>query len=78
VGRSALEPPKARASRRPSAVHEFALDRFPDFVLLRVSLAVELIKAGQVKDAKRAFRAVVAQGPQLGALILDYPGLNEI
>jgi hypothetical protein len=34
-------------------VYEFAVDRFPDFALLRLSLAVELIKAGQVEDAKR-------------------------
>jgi predicted Zn-dependent protease len=31
-----------------AAVYEFAIDRFPDFALLRVSLAVELVKAGQI------------------------------
>jgi hypothetical protein len=35
-----------------AAVYEFAIDRFPDFALLRVSLAVELIKAGQSSQAK--------------------------
>jgi hypothetical protein len=61
-----------------SAVYEFAVDRFPDFALLRVSLAVELIKAGQLDDAKRVLKAAVQQDSQLRAVILDHPGLEEI
>jgi predicted Zn-dependent protease len=36
-----------------AAVCEFAIERFPDFAPLRVSLAVELVKAGHIEDAKR-------------------------
>jgi Tfp pilus assembly protein PilF len=61
-----------------AAVYEFAVDRFPDFALLRVSLAVELIKAGQVEDAKRVLKLAIQQDPQLRAVILDHPGLDEI
>jgi len=61
-----------------AAVYEFAVDRFPDFALLRVSLAVELIKAGQVEDAKRVLKVAIQQDPQLRAVILDHPGLAEI
>ncbi len=61
-----------------AAVYEFAVDRFPDFALLRVSLAVELIKAGQVDDAKRVLKVAIEQDPQLRAVILDHPGLEEI
>jgi hypothetical protein len=32
--------------REGPAVYEFAVDRFSDLALLRVSLAVELVKAG--------------------------------
>ena len=35
-----------------AAVYEFAIDRFPDFAPLRVSLAVELVKAGHVNNAE--------------------------
>jgi predicted Zn-dependent protease len=59
-------------------VYEFAVDRFPDFALLRLSLAVELIKAGQVEDAKRVLRVAIQQDPQLRAVILDHPGLDEV
>jgi len=61
-----------------AAVYEFAIDRFPDFALLRVSLAVELIKAGQVEDAKRVLKVAIQQDPQLRAVILDHPGLGAV
>ena len=61
-----------------AAVYEFAIDRFPDFALLRVSLAVELIKAGQLDDAKRVLKLAVQQDPQLRAVILDHPSLDSI
>jgi predicted Zn-dependent protease len=61
-----------------AAVYEFAIDRFPDFALLRVSLAVELIKAGQVEDAKRVLKVAIQQDPQLRAVILDHPGLDAL
>ncbi len=54
------------------------VDRFPDFALLRVSLAVELIKAGQVEDAKRVLKVAVQQDPQLRAVILDHPALDAL
>ena len=62
----------------PAAVYEFAVDQFPDFALLRVSLALVLIKAGQVEDAKRVLKVAVQQDPQLRAVILDHPGLEEV
>jgi len=65
-------------AKGPDQVYEFAIDRFPDFALLRVSLAVELIKAGQVEDAKRVLKAAIEQDPQLRMVILDHPGLEEI
>jgi hypothetical protein len=61
-----------------AAVYEFAVDRFPDFPMLRVSLAVELIKAGQLEDAKRVLKVAIQQDPQLRAVILDHPGLEEV
>lgn len=61
-----------------AAVYEFAVDRFPELALLRVSLAVELIKAGQVEDAKRVLKVAVQQDPQLRAVILDHPGLEAV
>ncbi len=61
-----------------AAVYEFAVDRFPDFALLRVSLAVELIKAGQLDDAKRVLKVAVQQDPQLREVILDHPGLEAV
>jgi predicted Zn-dependent protease len=61
-----------------AAVYEFAIDRFPDFALLRVSLAVELIKAGQIDDAKRAVKAACELDPDLRLVVLDHPGLRKI
>jgi predicted Zn-dependent protease len=61
-----------------AAVYEFAIDRFPDFAPLRVSLAVELVKAGQIDDAKRVLKVAIQQDPQLRAVILDHPGLGEV
>jgi predicted Zn-dependent protease len=61
-----------------AAVYEFAIDRFPDLALLRVSLAVELVKAGQLDDAKRVLKVAIQQDPQLRAVILDHPGLEEV
>ncbi len=60
------------------AVCEFAINRFPDFALLRVSLAVELIKAGQVDDAKRVLKAAFELEPDLRLVALDHPGLGAI
>jgi predicted Zn-dependent protease len=61
-----------------AAVYEFAVDRFPDLVLLRVSLAVELIKAGQVEDAKRTLKLAFELDPDLRLVALDQLGLNGI
>jgi predicted Zn-dependent protease len=61
-----------------AAVYEFAIDRFPDFALLRVSLAVELIKGGQVDDAKRVLKTAFELDPDLRLVALDHPGLREI
>lgn len=36
-----------------AAVYEFGVEEFPDFPMLRVSLAVELVNAGQMEEAKR-------------------------
>jgi hypothetical protein len=60
------------------AVYEFAIVRFRDFALLRVSLAVELIKAGQVEDAKRVVRMAWELDPDLRLVVLDNPGREEI
>jgi len=61
-----------------AAVYEFAVDRWPDFALLRVSLAVELVKAGQVDDAKRVLRTAFELDPDLRLVALDHPGLSAI
>jgi hypothetical protein len=61
-----------------AAVYEFAVDRFPDFALLRVSLAVELIKAGQVEDAKRVLKVAFQLDPDLRLVALDHPGLEAV
>ena len=61
-----------------AAAYEFAIDRFPDFALLRVSLAVELIKAGQVEDAKRVLKTAFELDPDLRLVALDHPGLSAI
>jgi hypothetical protein len=44
-----------------AAVYEFAVDRFPDFALLRVSLAVEL---GRPKTQKRTITCTSAINPR--------------
>ena len=61
-----------------AAVYEFAIDRFPDFAPLRVSLAVELVKAGQVDDAKRVLKVAFELDPDLRLVALDHPGLSAI
>lgn len=61
-----------------AAVYEFAVDRFPDFAPLRISLAVELVKTGQVDDAKRILRVAFELDPDLRLVALDHPGLNAI
>jgi hypothetical protein len=61
-----------------AAVYEFAIGRFPDLALLRVSLAVELVKAAQIDEAKRVLKAAVQQDPQLREVILDHPGLEAV
>ena len=59
-----------------AAVYEFAVERFPDFAPLRVSLAVELVKAGQIEDAKRVVRVACELDPDLRLVVLDHPGLE--
>lgn len=61
-----------------AAVYEFAVERFPDFAPLRVSLAVELVKAGQIEDAKRVVKMACELDPDLRLVVLDHPGLREI
>jgi hypothetical protein len=61
-----------------AAVYEFAIDRFPDFAPLRVSLAVELVKAGQIEDAKRVVKKACEPDPDLRLVVLDHPGLEAI
>jgi hypothetical protein len=43
-----------------------------------VSLGVELIKSGQVEDAKRMLKVAIKQDPKLRAGILDHPGPEEV
>jgi hypothetical protein len=43
-----------------------------------VSLAVELIKGGQVEDAKRVLRVAFELDPDLRLAALDHSGLEEI
>lgn len=61
-----------------AAVYEFAIDRFPDFAPLRISLAVELVKAGQLEDAKRVLKVAFELDPDLRLVALDHPGLSAI
>ena len=61
-----------------AAVYEFAVERFPDFAPLRISLAVELVNAGQIEDAKRVVRMACELDPDLRLVVLDHPGLNAI
>ena len=61
-----------------AAVYDFAIDRFPDFAPLRVSLAVELVKAGQIADAKRVVKMAIKLDPDLKLVVLDHPGLDAL
>ena len=61
-----------------AAVYEFAIERFPDFAPLRVSLAVELVKAGQVDEAKRVVKMACELDPDLKLVVLDHPGLEAM
>ena len=61
-----------------AAVYELAIDCFPDFALLRVSLAVELVKAGQIEDAKHVVKTACDLDPDLRLVVLDHPGLSAI
>jgi predicted Zn-dependent protease len=61
-----------------AAVYEFAVDRFPDLALLRVSLAVEFVKAGQIDEAKRVLKTAFELDPDLRMVALDHPGLEAI
>jgi len=61
-----------------AAVYEFGVEQFPDFAPLRVSLAVELVKAGQMEEAKRVVKKAIELDPDLRLVVLDHPGLNEI
>ena len=55
-----------------------AIDRFPDFALLWISLAVELVKAGQVDVAKRALKTAFELDPDLRLVAFDHLGLGAI
>lgn len=70
--------PTGREGINAAAVYEFAIDRFPDFAPLRVSLAVELVKARKVDDARRVLKTAFELDPDLRLVALDHPGLNEI
>jgi Tfp pilus assembly protein PilF len=61
-----------------AAVYEFGVERFPSFPMLRVSLAVELVKAGQVEDAKRVVKKAIELDPELRLVVLDHPGLDAL
>jgi len=61
-----------------AAVYEFAIDRFPDFAPLRISLAVELVKAGQIEDAKQVVKKACELDPDLRLVVLDHPGLDAL
>jgi Tfp pilus assembly protein PilF len=61
-----------------AAVYEFAIERFSDVVPLRVSLAVELVKAGQLEEAKRVLKTAFELDPDLRMVALDHPGLEAI
>lgn len=60
-----------------AAVLEFAVDLWPDFNVLRIELAVELVAAGEVEDAKRVLKVAFRRDPQLRAVALNHPGLKE-
>jgi predicted Zn-dependent protease len=61
-----------------AAVYEFAIDRFPDLALLRVSLAVELVKAAQIDEAKRILKTAFELDPDLRMVALDHLGLEQV
>ena len=61
-----------------AAVYEFAIDRFPDFAPLRVSFAVELVKAGQIEDAKRVVKKACDLDSDLRMVVLDHAELDAI
>jgi hypothetical protein len=55
-----------------------ATDRLPDVELLRVPLAVELIKSWQINEAKRVLKTAFELDPDLRLVALDHPGLEAI
>jgi predicted Zn-dependent protease len=61
-----------------AAVYEFAIDRFPDLAMLRVSLAVELVKAGQIDEAKRALKTACNLDPDLRLVALSRARRNMV
>ena len=61
-----------------AAVYEFGVEEFPDFPMLRVSLAVELVNAGQMEEAKRVVKIACELDPDLKLVVLDHPGLEGI
>ena len=69
---------KREGTAAAAAVYEFAVERFPDFAPLRISLAVELVKAGQIEDAKRVVKVACELDPDLRLVVLDHPGLSAI
>ena len=58
--------------------YEFGAEQFPHFPMLWVSLAVELVKAGQIEDAKRVVKMAIKLDPDLRLVVLDHPGLEAI
>jgi predicted Zn-dependent protease len=69
---------KREGQAAAAAVYEFAIEQFPDFAPLRVSLSVELVKAGQVDDARRVLKNAFELDPDLRMVALDHPGLEQI
>ena len=61
-----------------AAVYEFAIEQLPDFALLRVSLAVELVRAGQIEDARRVVKIACELDPDLRLVVLDHLGLDAL
>jgi hypothetical protein len=61
-----------------AAVYEFGVEEFPDFAPLRVSLAVELVKAGRLDEAKRVVKMACELDPDLRLVVLDHPGLDAL
>jgi hypothetical protein len=46
--------------------------------MLRVSLAVELVKARQIDEAKRVLKRAFVLDPDLRMVELDHPGLEDV